>query len=93
MGRIFQIEKINYVFFSAAKANELLEKEREELENLQNNTGTSSNAAAVVVEQEETETNESIRILKIEELENCLWIQLLNLKLILNSQIENYKLG
>ena len=80
MGRIFQIEKINYVFFSAAKANELLEKEREELENIQNSTGSSSSssrntnnntaaAAAVDAEQEEGEANDSIRILKIEELE------------------------
>ena len=74
MGRIFQIEKINYVFFSAAKANELLEKEREELENIQNSTGSSSsrntnnNAAAAAVddaEQEEGEANDSIRILKL----------------------------
>ncbi|RLP65879.1 hypothetical protein L150_04655 [Candida albicans Ca529L] len=76
----FKLKKINYVFFSAAKANELLEKEREELENIQNSTGSSSsssrntnnNAAAAAVvdaEQEEGEANDSIRILKIEELE------------------------
>ena len=41
----FKLKKINYVFFSAAKANELLEKEREELENIQNSTGSSSSSS------------------------------------------------
>ncbi|CAI5760518.1 unnamed protein product [Candida verbasci] len=48
----FKTIGINYTFFSAAKANELLEKEEEELE-----------------EEEEEELDESIRILKIDELE------------------------
>lgn len=58
----FKLKKINYVFFSAAKANELLEKEKEE----ENNLEGSNNAKDEV---EEVEINEAIRILKIEELE------------------------
>lgn len=66
----FKTKKINYVFFSAAKANELLEKEREELENLQRDPNyVPPSASTETTEEEEIETNDSIRILKIEELE------------------------
>lgn len=58
----FRLKNINYVFFSAAKANELLEKEKEEASNLDGQTNTEN-------EVEEVEINEAIRILKIEELE------------------------
>ncbi|KAG7663005.1 uncharacterized protein J8A68_003474 [[Candida] subhashii] len=63
----FKIKKINFVFFSAAKANELLEKEKEELEMLQRDPDYVP--TTVTSEPEEIETNDSIRILKIEELE------------------------
>lgn len=55
----FKAKNINYVFFSAAEANELIEKEREEAEN---NTVTEK----VEVANDEAD---DIRILKIEELE------------------------
>ncbi|ODV81940.1 P-loop containing nucleoside triphosphate hydrolase protein [Suhomyces tanzawaensis NRRL Y-17324] len=69
----FNLKKIDYVFFSAAKANELLEKEKEELENAQNDIISSTATESKVEEEEEGEEegdiNDDIRILKIEELE------------------------
>ncbi|ABN66036.1 predicted protein [Scheffersomyces stipitis CBS 6054] len=61
----FRARSINYVFFSAAKANELLEKEKEELERL-NNMHEADNEKELVEDEDE---EEAIRILKIEELE------------------------
>ncbi|EGW30471.1 uncharacterized protein SPAPADRAFT_143899 [Spathaspora passalidarum NRRL Y-27907] len=66
----FHAKNINYVFFSAAKANELLEKEKEELENLRLDPNYQPQSKDDDDEEEEiVETNDSIRILKIEELE------------------------
>ncbi|KAI5956946.1 hypothetical protein KGF54_000565 [Candida jiufengensis] len=55
-------KNINYVFFSAAKANELLEKEKEEMEQIEQKQDLND----TVMEEIE---DESIKILKIEELE------------------------
>ncbi|KAI3403050.2 hypothetical protein KGF56_004110 [Candida oxycetoniae] len=82
----FKAKGINYVFFSAAAANELLAKEKEELEQLEQeqregqvllNNGAETgndddNDDDVVVDDEINLDNddESIRILKIEELEH-----------------------
>ncbi|KAI5963161.1 uncharacterized protein KGF55_002953 [Candida pseudojiufengensis] len=60
----FKDKNINYVFFSAAKANELLEKEREELEQIEHQQTQTEND--IIMEEIE---DESIKILKIEELE------------------------
>ncbi|KAK6458148.1 uncharacterized protein RJT20DRAFT_126083 [Scheffersomyces xylosifermentans] len=65
----FKIKKINYVFFSAAKANELLEKEKEELENLNYNLDQPAKSARDHDEDAEEDSDEDVRILKIEELE------------------------
>lgn len=65
----FKAKKVNYVFFSAMKANELLEKEREEEEQMRNDP----DYVPVKQNKEEQEQEEQeladIKILKIEELE------------------------
>lgn len=65
----FTTKKINYVFFSAAKANELLEKEREEEENSEGDYESSDKLNSHLAEYED-ETDERIRILRVEELED-----------------------
>ncbi|KAK6466057.1 hypothetical protein DFJ63DRAFT_302525 [Scheffersomyces coipomensis] len=66
----FRVKKINYVFFSAAKANELLEREKEELENgIQYEDEEEDDDEEDDEEELDEVTKESIRILKIEELE------------------------
>lgn len=73
----FKEKKINYVFFSAANANALLEKEQQEAEQLQDPAYASQASSSVNVREEEEEEdddeeaneNDDIRILKIEELE------------------------
>ncbi|KAK6203298.1 P-loop containing nucleoside triphosphate hydrolase protein [Scheffersomyces amazonensis] len=65
----FKLRNINYVFFSAAKANELLEKEKEELEYGVSSEQVEEDEDEEEEEEDDDETNESIRILKIEELE------------------------
>lgn len=62
----FTSQNISYVFFSAAKANELLEKEQEELEELKRNPNYVPEAKS----DEPVEVNSKIRILKIDELED-----------------------
>ncbi|OBA17993.1 P-loop containing nucleoside triphosphate hydrolase protein [Metschnikowia bicuspidata var. bicuspidata NRRL YB-4993] len=62
----FKEKHISYVFFSAANANALLEKELEEEQNLARDPTYVSNLAQDAQEEEQ----EDIRILKIEELEH-----------------------
>ncbi|CAH2353318.1 large subunit GTPase 1 [[Candida] railenensis] len=78
----FHKMKINFVFFSAAEANELLEKEQQELEEqrlgMEREISTGSSAEQGEAKQEnedqqneeEEEEDDAVRILKIEELEN-----------------------
>lgn len=61
----FKTKNIRYVFFSAANANALLEKEKEEAEQAKH--GFAVEKEEVVIEDDDAE---DIRILKIEELEN-----------------------
>lgn len=63
----FKERKINYVFFSAANANALLEKEQEEEEQIRNNPQYVS--ALKYENSDDVEENEDIRILKVGELE------------------------
>lgn len=67
----FEKKNINYVFFSALAANELLEKEQQELEQQKLDPEYQREEVKQDEEEEEevSETNENIRILKIEELE------------------------
>lgn len=71
----FKEKDINYVFFSAAQANELLEKEREELERakVDADAGFSQHRPEVKDNRDENDNESaedaSIRILKIDELE------------------------
>lgn len=74
----FREKNINYVFFSALNANELLEKEKEEAEQMQNphyrdshdrNETDHENQTESESESENDNESEDIRILKIEELE------------------------
>lgn len=60
----FTENNINYVFFSAAKANELLEKEVEEQEQLKRDPSYVPQRTVI-----EHEADEKVRILKIDELE------------------------
>ncbi|PSK36246.1 hypothetical protein C7M61_004068 [Candidozyma pseudohaemuli] len=59
---------IKYVFFSAANANALLEKEEEEAEQRKNDPNFVSEAG--LDDSEGEETDEDIKILKVEELED-----------------------
>ncbi|GEQ69413.1 hypothetical protein JCM33374_g3085 [Metschnikowia sp. JCM 33374] len=63
----FKEKNISYVFFSAANANALLEKELEEEQNAARDPGYSAKAAALEFQEDDSE---DIRILKIEELEH-----------------------
>lgn len=79
----FKEKNINYVFFSALNANELLEKEREEAEQLQNphyaqqsshndaqsDAGSTDEKSLEIEDDDQQDDSEDIRILKIEELE------------------------
>lgn len=65
--KYFKSKQINYVFFSAANANMLLEKELEEAEKLKNDPTYVRETPASIQDQEEEEAD--IKILKIEELE------------------------
>lgn len=65
----FKLKNINYVFFSAAKANELLEKEKEELAQQQLDKDLGMESEHVAIDEDEND-DDSIKILKIEELEN-----------------------
>lgn len=62
----FKLKNINYVFFSAAEANKILEKEKEELERAQ----LDPTYEVVKHEQQHDDTDDSIRILQINELED-----------------------
>lgn len=64
----FKKKQISYVFFSAANANALLEKERLEAEEAELN-GLSPVVTEKIVTPKDTEDNEDIRILRVEELE------------------------
>lgn len=63
----FISQNINYVFFSASKANELLEEEQENLEESQRDPNYTPERK---VEDEPEEVDSKIRILTINELEN-----------------------
>ncbi|KAG5419874.1 hypothetical protein I9W82_001754 [Candida metapsilosis] len=65
----FKAKNINYVFFSAANANALLEKEREEAEQLEHQIQHDLVINDPRQLDDDVETDESVRILKIEELE------------------------
>lgn len=65
----FHLKNINYVFFSAAEANELLAKEQQELEQ-QAIDANYKPEQKDKEEEEEEETDSSIKILKINELED-----------------------
>lgn len=65
----FKAKNINYVFFSAANANALLEKEREEAEQLEHHIQHDFVNSKTDELVDDLETDESVRILKIEELE------------------------
>lgn len=65
----FKEQKINYVFFSAANANALLEKELEEASG-QTQAQPETDAGHSLVPEEEEDNLEDTRILKIEELEH-----------------------
>lgn len=68
--KYFKLKNINYVFFSAANANLLLEKELEEAEKLKLDPTYVPEPATAEEAAEEEEEAADIKILKIEELEN-----------------------
>lgn len=68
--KYFKLKNINYVFFSAANANLLLEKELEEAEKLKLDPNYVPEPASEEQATEEEEEAADIKILKIEELEN-----------------------
>lgn len=68
--KYFKLKNINYVFFSAANANFLIEKELEEAEKMKLDPSYVPEPATAEQAAEEEEEAADIRILKIEELEN-----------------------
>lgn len=65
----FRLKKINYVFFSAAKANQLLEKELAEQEQQEQQNQRKSAFPEEITTDELESDDSSIKILKVEELE------------------------
>lgn len=67
----FKKKNISYVFFSAANANALLEKEREELEQAELSGITpASTSSPEEVNLQDSDESDDIRILRVEELED-----------------------